>query len=162
ELASLLISQRLVLLHSPSGAGKTSLIHTKLVPALQDEFLVPTRWVPDATTRQPVIVRLNRAPEPTDPPGANRYLLSALLSLEQHRSDGQPRSVVSLAGMTLDEYLTELHALLKQQVTVAGAGAEGESPLPFRPLLLVFDQFEELLTLDPTDQGAKWAFVRQL
>jgi hypothetical protein len=41
ELAGLLISQRLVLAHSPSGAGKTSLIHAKLVPALRDEFLVP-------------------------------------------------------------------------------------------------------------------------
>ena len=39
------------------------------------------------------------------------------------------------------------------------AAAEGGT---FRPLLLVFDQFEELLTLDPTDAAAKAEFMRQV
>src|SRR4051794_29625636 len=34
ELRDLLISERIVMLYSPSGAGKTSLIQAELVPAL--------------------------------------------------------------------------------------------------------------------------------
>ena len=37
ELLDLLIAERIVLLHSPSGAGKTSLIHAALIPELEKE-----------------------------------------------------------------------------------------------------------------------------
>ena len=82
ELVSLLLSQRLVLLHSPSGAGKTSLIQAKLVKAMRDEdFEVLMHQLPDNPVPQPVILRVNRPPAPTDPPGSNRYLLSVLAAL---------------------------------------------------------------------------------
>ena len=162
ELAGLLISQRLVLVHSPSGAGKTSLIHAKVVPALQDEFLVPHYTAPDQPVPQPAVIRVNRTPEAADPPGSNRYLLSALLSLELHRPADQRRPVAELAGLTFDAYLSELQEFLEQQPAAGTVVAEEVSGSPFRPLLLVFDQFEELLTLDPTDQEAKWVFIRQV
>src|SRR5262249_42249754 len=106
DLVSLLISQRLVLLHSPSGAGKTSLIQANLVPALQAEDFGVLPCRPTAhPVPQPVIVRVNREPAPADPPGVNRYVLSALLSLELHRPEGQRRPVAELASLSLDEYL---------------------------------------------------------
>jgi hypothetical protein len=163
ELAGLLLSQRLVLLHSPSGAGKTSLINAKLVPAMQDEFLVPMCPAPDGATSQPVVIRLNRSPEAADPPGSNRYLLSTLSSLEQYRPDAQRRPIASLADMKLDDYLAELHAAVTREPAPALQPTREEQSVPaFRPLVLVFDQFEELLTLDPTDEKAKWGFLRQL
>ncbi|MFL5803456.1 MAG: hypothetical protein ACJ8CR_17155, partial [Roseiflexaceae bacterium] len=37
ELLGLLIAERIVLLHSPSGAGKTSLVQAALIPRLQEQ-----------------------------------------------------------------------------------------------------------------------------
>src|SRR5262245_15915718 len=62
ELLSLLIAERIVLLHSPSGAGKTSLVQASLLPAMQSEgFLVPI--APDENGREkPVVVRVDLTP----------------------------------------------------------------------------------------------------
>ena len=157
ELVSLLISQRVVLLHSPSGAGKTSLIQANLVPALQaEDFEVPTYRPPEHPVPQPVIIRVNRKSEASDPPGANRYALSSLWSLELHRPEGRGASIDELAALTLDQYL-------KQEFPATQDAAPGPDGKRFRrPLLLVFDQFEELLTLDPTDLQAKADFVQQV
>jgi hypothetical protein len=161
ELVSLLISQRLVLLHSPSGAGKTSLIQADLVPAMRaEEFDVvadnPIGDRPPQSTDVPVIIRVNREAAATDPPGTNRYLLSTLVSLERHRPADRRRQDVQLAGMRLSQYLDE------EFPATATATAETEQGKPFRPLLLIFDQFEELLRLDPTDGLEKWDFVKQV
>jgi hypothetical protein len=59
QLADLLIAKRIVVLHSPSGAGKTSLIQAALIPALRAAGF----------TVLP-IVRVNRAP-PANGPGRN-------------------------------------------------------------------------------------------
>jgi WD40 repeat protein len=83
NLFNLLISERIVLMYSPSGAGKTSLIQAKLLPRMEAEGFVvwPT-------------VRVGLPPDPTRP--GNRYLRSALACLGAPESDAPP---------TLDEYL---------------------------------------------------------
>src|SRR4051794_14653143 len=73
-LRNLLIAERIVLLHSPSGAGKTSLIQAALVPAMQKEQF---RVLP--------VMRVSLQPQhPVAAGGAtpNRFILSLLLSLE--------------------------------------------------------------------------------
>lgn len=121
-LLDLLIAERIVLLHAPSGAGKSSLIQAGLVPDLIAEGFVV----------RPVI-RVGMEPPPGAPPGANRHLLSALLSLEQ----GQPRTMGALARMDL-------------AATLDRDAADAE--------VLVFDQFEEILTVDPNNREGKHAF----
>src|SRR5262249_55097786 len=70
-LSQQLTAERVVLLYSPSGAGKTSLIQAALIPAMRDKgFLdLPT-------------IRLNHPPPAPD---VNRFVYSALLSLDRER-----------------------------------------------------------------------------
>ena len=131
DLTGLLISERIVLLYSPSGAGKSSLVEAKVIPELERrEFMV-----------RPVL-RVSR-----DLPGAqgNRYLNSLARSLqpEDEPSPGLP------AGVSFEQFLGQL----------AAERHDGELA---RDEVLIFDQFEEILTLDPTDIAAKREFFQQV
>jgi len=136
-LAAQLISERVVLLHSPSGAGKTSLIQAGLIPLLREEnfHILP-------------VARVNLEPDPlaARAQGFNRYVYSVIAVLEEGLPLEQRRPLPSLAGQTLDAYLSE-------RPRPAGAP---------RSDMLIFDQFEEFLTTAPTDREGKQAFFVQL
>jgi WD40 repeat protein len=143
-LTDRLISERIVLLHAPSGAGKTSLVQAGLIPQLASEgfFIHPP-------------VRIN-AEYPTDLMSAsetaidlrryNRYVFSTLLSLEERYASGLRTKFNRLARLSLSNYLT-LRSIEDQR--------EG-------PEFLIFDQFEEILSLDYNDRPAKMDFFTQL
>ena len=137
ELLDLLIAERIVLLYSPSGAGKSSLIEAALVPALReaDFEVLPT-----------IRVGHTLPPESGMPTPANRYVMSVLLSLEEGVPHEKQRPVETLARMTLREYLESF---------ADRDGRPGNE-------VLIFDQFEEVLTADPTDEAAKHLFFQQL
>jgi hypothetical protein len=115
-LLDLLIAERVVVLHSPSGAGKSSLVMAGLIPDL----------IAEGFTVRPVI-RVGMSARRTR--GVNRYVASALRCLDEGSG------------------ATTLAAAL-------GAGEAAE--------VLIFDQFEEVLTLDPHDRAAKHAFFAAL
>ena len=77
----------------------------------------------------------------------NRYLVSTLQALEAGLRPDDQRSPEELLAMGLDGYVREWAALDDR-----GPGNE----------LLVFDQFEEVLVLDPGDDQAKREFFREL
>ena len=133
ELAYKLIPERVVLLYSPSGAGKTSLIQAALLEKLEAEGFQPIKK----------LLRINLDPPPwaQEIEGFNRYAYSTLTSLEEGRPEGERLTAETLAGLRLPDYLAK-HA---QTRTV-----------------LIFDQFEEILTLDPTGVQAKRAFFQQV
>jgi WD40 repeat protein len=134
-LHSLLNAERIVLLYSPSGAGKTSLLHAGLKRLLvQDGFVV----------RPTIRVTHEVPPSLGDQSLRNRYLLSTLLSLEA----GRPKEFepAALAEIRLDEYLATTRG------TSTAGGAE----------CLLFDQFEELFTVDPIDVDEKLAFLEEV
>src|SRR5205823_6655437 len=100
-LRHLLLAERIVLLYSPSGAGKSSLIQAGLIPALGPRFEV---WGP---------TRVNQAP-PADVVAANRYVWSAIQGMEQslaeqvkqgHADASLLRPAEELASMTLNQYV---------------------------------------------------------
>ncbi len=134
ELTDLLTAERVVILHAPSGAGKTSLIQAGLIPALAPDFDV----LP--------VIRVGRPRTPGLPPGVNRYLFSTLVSVEALLPPEQQTPASQLADLSLADYLTKR----------AAAGADK------KPQLLIFDQFEEVLTLDSCDDAAKDEFFGQL
>jgi hypothetical protein len=137
SLQDVLIAERIVLLYSPSGAGKSSLLEAGLRPELvrHDFHVLPT-------------IRVGLAESGLDPENAsNRYKLSALLSLEEGRPRDRKLRASELVAITFDDYLGRL---------------EADTPAVTSETCLFFDQFEELFTLDPTDQDVKRAFLEDV
>ena len=138
DLDNLLVAERIVLMYSPSGAGKTSLIQAALIPQLESEGF---KVLP--------VMRVNLEPPPTPEFSGpvNRYILSLLLSLEENPESTQPQlSLNELAKMTLADYLDQRDS--------QSGDADSE--------VLILDQFEEILTIDPTDVAGKTTFFSQL
>jgi WD40 repeat protein len=131
RLFYLLSAERIVVLHSPSGAGKSSLLNAGLVPRLRGERFYP--W-PAIRLSQP------------SANGGNRFVGSVVASLEEGLPGRLRRPAEELAGVTLAEYV----------------GARPRRPGAPVSVVLVFDQFEEILTVDPLDLEAKREFFRQL
>jgi len=134
QLSDVLIAERIVLFYSPSGAGKTSLLEAGLRPRLEkrDFEVLPT-------------VRVGYVPPPSLNGAAvrNRYLLSTLLSLEEDRPSDQQLGISELLDIGLSDYLDRLDH-------------------NHRDPCILFDQFEELFTLDPTDQEQKVDFLHEV
>jgi WD40 repeat protein len=142
EIQDLLIAERIVLLHSPSGAGKSSLVHAGLIPQLIDNgFLVYP------------VARVNQEPPPDIVKGEkfNRYVFSVLLSLEEALPEDQRTPVEKLVSIDLENYLTEYLPKIQNPDE-----ANKDS------VVLIFDQFEEVLTVDSTDREEKLDFFSQL
>jgi WD40 repeat protein len=150
ELLDLLIAERIVLLYSPSGAGKTSLVQAALVRALENEGfhvrpLIRVGIEPPSGMRSAAFQ-------------TNRYILSSLQSLEGALPDEHTPSA-RLAEMGLDQYLNASHQHESDSRTddvKQDAGCAGTNEV------LIFDQFEEILTVDPSDEAAKHAFFENV
>ncbi|WP_069942418.1 NACHT and WD repeat domain-containing protein [Pseudomonas putida] len=139
QLFDLLISKRIVLLISPSGAGKTSLIQASLVPRLRRKLQVlPIIRLAASTTQN------NDAPYQP-----NTYVIAALQSLEAGYDLADRMSEETLRGHTLGSYLQARRQSLSD-------GGHRVYPL------LILDQFEELFTLNHFDWDAKRTFIEQL
>ena len=149
ELLDLLVAERIVLLHSPSGAGKTSLIQARMLSLLEEENfgVLPVVRLNHELPPELADVGATERPDPAGPgTAANRYVLSTLMSLEEDlpRKEQTPSS--ELAGLTLAEYVRRR----------TGTGGHPGSTV------VIIDQFEEVITADPVDQPAKRTFFRQL
>jgi len=127
DLTDLLIAERVVLMHSPSGAGKTSLIQAGVIQRLEDEQFQPTT---------PLRVKTPRSESRSV---HNRYIYSIALSL---LPEHDPEELESLT--------------FPQVMEIAGQ----QQPSGFQ--VLIFDQFEEILTLNLADWENKTVFFKEL
>jgi WD40 repeat protein len=143
RLLNLLIAERIVLMFSPSGAGKTSLIQAGLIRALRDEDFFD---LPIIRVQQPAL------PEDAGNLRINRFIRSTLESLES------PRPGLDQAP---PKHLVSRHKL--KPAFRRWASALRSTPRGPRPnLVLIFDQFEDVITTDPADIAAKEEFFDQL
>ncbi len=132
ELLYLFTAERIVLLVSPSGAGKSSLVNARngLLDHMRPRFDV---WTP---------TRVNLPPwEPVD----NRFAWSAAVGFEQEVPADRRRPAEALASLSLREAVAT--RARKQNARKA--------------IVLVFDQFEEVLRVDPLHVEEKREFFRQ-
>jgi WD40 repeat protein len=152
-LTNRLLSERLLLMYSPSGAGKTSLLQAQ--GGLRD------RMAGEGFHLLP-IVRVSQAADVAAQQGVNRYVLSTLIALEPDRSEADRRDARALAALLRGDGGPLAPDFLERHLAaVAPVPADPSSEAPAQTLL-VLDQFEELLTLDPSDEAAKREFMQQL
>jgi WD40 repeat protein len=121
DLLSLIMAERVVLFYAQSGAGKTSLLNTQIIPALEDEgFSV-----------LPVVrVGSDLPPGLTEKTVKNIFVFSVWMGLM-----GQNTPLTTLTG-------NNLLAAINNHMATAPCDENGE---PCPPVLIV-DQFEEILT----------------
>ncbi len=127
QVTDLLLAERIVLLFSPSGAGKTSLIEAGVRKALEDEGLAVLP-----------LARVNAPPAAALAAGANRYLASTLAAWDKPLAEELRQPEEKFAGLDVGAYLQERRRRVQAR----------------RREVIVLDQLEEILTLDPFDVEA--------
>ena len=136
SLVDLLVAKRVVLMISPSGAGKTSLIQAALIPQVEKRFDV----LP--------VVRLDASFQEGNA-DVNPYVIATLQVFEKRLEPAARKAPAILQTMSLADYFRALPPLLD---------ARGRTRFP----LVIFDQFEELFTLNRADWLLKKEFIRQV
>lgn len=144
ELLDLLIAERIVMLYSPSGAGKSSLLNASVLPKMEENgfHVLP-------------VMRVNMEPpaDAAQEPRFNRYIYSLLSSIEEVIPGEKRFQPSELLSMRLKEYLQRYRER---------AGEMDPNYDIQRSLLLVVDQGEEIITIDPNNRQAKQEFFVQL
>ena len=148
DLLARVLSERLLLFYAQSGAGKSSLLHTRLIPQLRGEKgfgVLPVGRVSGEL-----------------PPGVsavqNIFVFNLLLSIDQ--GDDPAR----LADITLRDFLARLvyrsgHWIYDAAVPPAPLPAPGQIGQRYA---LIVDQFEEIFTSHPARWAERESFFRQL
>ena len=139
ELLSLIIAHRAVLVYAQSGAGKTSLLKAGVIPRLVERGC---KVLPPA--RVQFLLPTDLSPEKV----ANIFVFHALQHWAADLSHGP--SAEKCAQMTLAEFLNMI---------VPPSGPDEESAVP---MVIVFDQFEEIFTANADRWQERAPFFKQL
>jgi hypothetical protein len=150
DLLSLVISEQLVLFYAQSGAGKSSLINTSLIPSLEEKGfeVLPVGRVSSALMNTDQV--------------DNIYVFNLLLSLDQSKRDPRRFSHISLTDFLNNLARRGEQFLYDDRGGELPAGLESSAALEISPRALVIDQFEEIVTTHPEAWQKREDFFRQL
>jgi WD40 repeat protein len=155
DLFDQLLAERIVLLHSPSGAGKSSLVNAGLIPMLRQEGL-----------QDLPVVRVGEEPDlkHASQDGFNRFTYSMLLSLEGELTPGETNGLKVLSEVESDDTEAQRKARLDElaRMSLETYLVERRQKLDIDLSVLIFDQFEEIITIAPTDYQGKQVFFNQM
>ncbi|MCE7983699.1 MAG: hypothetical protein DYG89_21195 [Caldilinea sp. CFX5] len=160
ELLALVLSERMVLFYAQSGAGKSSLLHARLIPNLRTEGfdVLPVGRVGGALP-----LDLDPATVP------NIFIFNLLARLNEGLPAAERLNVATLAGCSLTAFLGADEAADATNVGKQPAvGVAAESPMATivsydtAPTVLIIDQFEELITTHLDQWRQRAAFFTQL
>ncbi|HJS20249.1 MAG TPA: hypothetical protein VJ785_15990, partial [Anaerolineales bacterium] len=148
DLIALVASEQLVLFYAQSGAGKSSLINTRLIPYLEgrEYEVLPGGRI---SGNQPPGVEID-----------NIYIFNLFRNLDQHEPD-----LNSLALLSLTDFLGNLNkdetGYFYDDSPLEKIPAEEAFTTPARRALII-DQFEELFSTNPEAWTKRENFFRQL
>jgi hypothetical protein len=130
DLVSLITIYRGVLLYGESGTGKSSLIDAGLIPTAQTKGYVIDKLRVQPSLGSEIKVERISATDADGPP----YLPSAFAD-DRPGGEGVTQNQVTLS---IDDFAARVKSFVEES---AAQGAEGRQPL------LIFDQFEEIVTI---------------
>jgi WD40 repeat protein len=144
DLNSLVASEQLVLFYAQSGAGKSSLVNTSLVPHLE--------------TKKYEVFRIGRVSGEGFPAMdvENIYIFNLMRSLVQQEID-----LTLLNGLCLKDFLDGLKRN-EQGYFFEGISSENEMDGPKQRRALIIDQFEEIFTTHLPAWRKRDGFFQQL
>ncbi len=146
HLLSLVISERLVLFYALSGAGKSSLINTRLVPQLQEAgfAVLPIGRVSGVLSKN--ILQVD-----------NIFLFNLMLMIDPTCAEPS-----QFAHLTLTDFLAKLTSqdgVHYSYDATASPPPAGEATMP---CVLIIDQFEEIITAYPERWQERQNFFEQV
>ena len=143
HLKSLLLAERIVFLHGPSGTGKSSLVRAGLVPQLGHFEMA------EVTLRHPL-------PRLYAEESINPFVYSLAISIETALSMQTNKSA------NVDSMDTSALKALMQLPPASYLQRRLRNASEGKHLLLVFDQFEELFTASEHDDAVRREFLVEL
>jgi WD40 repeat protein len=147
DLSALVASDKLVLFYAQSGAGKSSLINTRLIPELEDKLYEVL----------PVARVSGNWPEGDKAP--NIYIYDLMRSL-LHR-EIEPNALINLPLAQFLAKLNEDEQGYFYDSSLAADIRKGADFVPWRRALII-DQFEELFSTHPEAWQQREDFFKQL
>jgi hypothetical protein len=151
DLLSLVVSEQLVLFYAQSGAGKSSLVNTRLVPGLEERKfeVLPVGRVSGEVLKH----------EECD----NIFVFNLLINLDQSKTAPERFARMRLGDFLANLFNTGEKFIYGDSSALPQAAVEeaGEAPQVL-PRALILDQFEEIITTHPEAWEKRSDFFLQL
>lgn len=149
ELLALVQSERLVLFYAASGAGKSSLLVTQLVPMLRDQEHFEILPIGRISGDLPASITKDAV--------KNIYMFNLIARLNSLLDVAEQHSLTDLAQMHLAVFLGAEEADVAHSST-----STPQMTYETQPTVLIIDQFEEIITTNPEQWEKRADFFDQL